>query len=594
MNANLLTQLFSGRTVRRNMFLTSLLSLTSLSSFALEKGDAVYTPQGRFVVSGSSNLFKGDLGTLDGLTAVSATEGKEISALFSRGVDPTVGNYIQASTTADVTEGFQYKIDGISSGKSYIISVKLKGPANTPLLTTHNTVDSHAGGTGSNKIYFASAPAGKSLSDEVSEEFSTPTTIASEWTTYNYAISSAKLADDYYLQFLGLNSDIEIADIEVKEAYQVADLRQKEYAEKVLNAYISAWNWTEEELYESGITEAKSALDEITDESTQGALDLALEGYNGAIEGIRTFFEDWFSSDSESTLPYGAKEQALSTIGSWTVVPAKRGYRGGTGYEDYYDLGHYNGAQKYGGGAGSPAGLNQKVNLEPGSYIFSIDARANFREYSTNKCWDNNTSLKAVYGNLYALNANGDTIATTGNYDIAPDNFTSNILLVKIAEAGEYEIGITSRVYSEYTNVALGGALYVTNAAIYAKTNAVYGKNELLFYDNVKAQITAGREALTLAAANVEDANKPWGKSELQAVIDKIEPIVANYEKLDTAAIVEEYSEEYVSSITSESGLLEYEVYQNGVKDILAANKQFEATNQPLTDLLAAIEASED
>lgn len=57
--------------------------LTSVSSFALEVGEFVYTPQGRFQITGSNLNTNSTFQDWSGWTVLTATEGKTIDDIFT-------------------------------------------------------------------------------------------------------------------------------------------------------------------------------------------------------------------------------------------------------------------------------------------------------------------------------------------------------------------------------------------------------------------------------------------------------------------------------------------------------------------------------
>ena len=132
------------------------------------------------------------------------------------------------------------------------------------------------------------------------------------------------------------------------------------------------------------------------------------------------------------------------------------------------------------------------------------------------------------------------------------------------------------------------------NASIYGKNDNKYNQKQLKYEANVLEQISTGRTNLNTAVGYLADESFLWGKEALKAVVDEVEPKIAAYEAMSQDDIIATYDRDtYVSSTSEETGLLQYQVYQEATKFIIAANKEFLAENDTLKSMQAVIDNAE-
>ena len=141
--------------------------------------------------------------------------------------------------------------------------------------------------------------------------------------------------------------------------------------------------------------------------------------------------------------------------------------------------------------------------------------------------------------------------------------------------------------------MAQGSVTYIRNASIFGKTENQYSQKQLGYEADVREQITTGRTQLTTAKENIANADYFWGKAELQACVDTVETKIAAYEQMDQNAIIATFQDDYEKSTTAETGYMVCTVYQEAVKDIIAANKKFVAVNDTLASIQVAIDNAE-
>ncbi len=241
-------------------------------------------------------------------------------------------------------------------------------------------------------------------------------------------------------------------------------------------------------------------------------------------------------------------------------------------------------------------GVYLQKTLDPGSYVFSIESKAGLRVESTSNSWTVNEGWDPAYGVAYVVKivdgAAADTIVTQVK-GLESLNYTPFLITAQIAEAGTYEVGFKAYCKDAYKDLKNGSVTYVRNASIWGKNDNKYNQKQLGYEADVREQIAAGRTNLTTANENLANLDYYWGSAELEACVDSVETKIAAYEAMDQDAIIATYQDDYVKSTSEETGYMVYEVYQQAVKDIIAANKRFLAVNDTLASIQTAIDAAE-
>jgi len=578
----------------------------SVSGFALEQGEFVYTPQGRFQITGANLNANNAFQSMDGWTVVSASAEKTLTDNFNINANGFAEG-VNSVSSLDATggEGMRFKFEPTDASSSYVVSYKLKGDVAMSVRVKTVAVTTNLA-----QVYGEAAPAEEG-GEPVINVVNTAEELTADWQTFNYAIVGDGTPRTYYISFTGMATNIEIADVQIAPAMQFADLRQRDAMLEKMNVYKNAYEWPAEVLADMAVNEAIENLQAIGDESGQAELDDQIATAQEILdEFLKEYMDDYFIP-SEATASTGAKVdikfntwyakvQKASTWGDWTCLPNGRGFWENAD-QGCSDLGHFQSSANWNNGdPTSPMGVYMQKNLDAGSYVFGIESKAALREPKKND-WNNDDGLRPAYGVAYVVKIvegqeTPDTIASVVK-DLDPVEMTPFFVTAKIAEAGKYEIGL--KVYCKETHQTLtqGSVTYVHNASLWGKNDNKYSQAQLGYEADVREQIATGRNALTTAAEYLADASYIWGKAELQACVDTIAGKVTEYEALDQDAIISTFDKDlYVKADrtkTAEAGLLVYEVYDNAVRDILAANKKFVAVNDTLNSIQNAIDAAE-
>lgn len=598
--------------MKKRLLLAFMAISASMSSFALSQGEFVYTPQGRFQITGANVNANSAFQSMDGWTVIG--EGKTLADLFITNADGYAAgiNSIQ-STASTAGEGIYYKFEPTDAGSTYVVSFKMKGAA---LDNIKNRIPGDGYKYETNLVKVAGNTAGTYTYPSTEEEVvvNTAEELNENWQTFNYAIQGDGNARTWFISFTAMATTIEIADVQIAPALQFADLRQRDVMLEKMNAYKNCYEWPAEVLADMGYDETIEALQAIGDESGQADLD---EQIATAQEILTEFqnanMDDYMAGSYTATVDGGAtpavdmkfntwlaKVQKAFTWGEWNCLPSGRGFWENES-QGAADLGHYAGNSGWNyGNTADPMGVYMQKTLDAGSYVFGIDSRAALREDATSSSWTNNDGWDVAYGIAYIVKIENE-VATDTIVSIVKDldavDYTQFIISATIAESGTYEIGFKAYCKEAYRDLKNGSVVYVKNASLWGKNNNKYSQKQLGYEADVREQITTGRDNLTKAAEYMADANYFWGKAELKACVDSVETKIAQYETYSQDDIIATYDDDsYVktnSTKTAEEGLLVFEVYNEAVRDILAANKKFLAVNDTLASIQAAIDDAE-
>jgi hypothetical protein len=601
--------------MKKRLLFAFMAMCVAVSGFALTKGEFVYTPQGRFQITGDNLNANNTFQDMTGWTVIGA--GKTLADKFNTNADGyTAGfNSVVSVDGETIGEGMYYKFEPTSADGIYVVSFKMKG-AVLDNLKTAIPGDGYGEDKAVNIVKVAGNTAGEFTYPGASDEVivNTAEELTEEWQTFNYAIQGDGTARTWFISFVRMATTIEIADLQIAPAMQYADLRQRDVMLEKLKAYRDCYNWKDEvwTLFD-GYPEVIAGLEAIGDESGQAELDELLavaeevlaEFLDQNMDDYLPYSETYTATTNGSGTPkvdikfskWFAKVQKAYTWADWNCLPSGRGF-----WEqesaDGADFGHFCGNNTWANGnPDDPMGIYMQKTLDPGSYVFAIESYSALRNDPTSSSWSQNEGWNPAYGVAYIVKmvdgVAADTIKSVVK-DLDSRVYTTFIVPVQITDGATYEIGYKAYCKDAYKELKNGSVVYIKNASLLGKNDNKYNQRQLAYEANVREQITTGRDNLTTAAGYLADESYLWGKDALKAVVDEVEPKIAAYEALDQDAIIATYDRDtYVNTTAEETGLLQYQVYQDATKYIIAANREFLAENDTLTSMVAVIENAE-
>jgi len=313
---------------------------SAFSSYALEQGEFVYTPQGRFQITGA-NVASSNFSDFTGWTVVTATEGKTLADNFNvvaNGYAEGLNSVVSLDATAG--EGMYFKFEPTDAGATYVVSFKMKGALldNVKIRIPgdgHHKADNLVKVDG-NDVHSYTYPSteGEVIANTAEE-------LNENWQTFNYAIQGDGTTRTWFISFTTMATTIEIADLQIAPALQLADLRQRDAMLEKLNIYKNCYAWDEALLADMGMTEAIENLQAIGDENGQADLDEQLATAQEILDEFINANMDDYLPTAEVTATtnnagspkvdvkfkqWFAKVQKAITWGDWQCLPSGRGF----------------------------------------------------------------------------------------------------------------------------------------------------------------------------------------------------------------------------------------------------------------------------
>ena len=485
-----------------------------VSGFALSPGDFVYTPQGRFLITGNNLNTNSAFQDWTGWTAISSDGTGTPAELFNinaNGYSEGVNSVVSLNTTAG--QGMYYKFMPTDTGASYVVSFKMKG-ANLDNVRTRIPDDGNR--IAANLVKVAGSSEGNYNYSLMPNEViaNTAEELTEQWQTFNYAIVGDGTSRIWFISFTGMATTIEIADLQITPAQQFADIRQRDAMLEKMKVYRDCYNWEESVLHL--FNERYSILETVDEQSAQSELDERVTECEQFLdEFLHQNMDDYFVNDSADYLGVnssGLNKQKVSNIGNWTCLPMGRTYwmQG-----SYPELGHYGGSTTWNfGEVNDPMGVYRLEEFHPGSYVFSIEGLAALREEDVSSSFAINEGLNPAYGIAYVVKViDGiatDTIASAVKA-LKSATYTPFLITAKIEELGFYEIGFKAYCKDAYKTLKDGSTVFIKDARLnYVASNpkpyAVLSDNNTVltfYYDDQK--VTKNGMGMTLSTGGLPE-----------------------------------------------------------------------------------------
>ena len=588
--------------MRKRLLFALVAMCVAVSGFALEQGEFVYTPQGRFQITGANLNANNAFQDMTGWTVVSASSEKTLADQFNINANGYAEGFNSvASLDATAGEGMYYKFEPTDASAAYVVSYKLKGATAVSVRVSTLAVSTNLVKIEGNSDNVYGGENDVLLSNTAEE-------LTEEWQTFNYAIVGDGTARTYFISFTGIETSIEIADLQIAPALQFANLRQRDAMLEKLNAYKNCYEWPEGLMEEFAVNEIITNLEAIGDGNGQAELDEQLATAQEVLdEFLKANMDDYLAGNTANYLGLrdGNNLNKQNQIGDWIGVPAGRAHWSSNSYPD---MGHYQGGNSWNyGNPTTPMGVYMQKTLDPGSYVFSISGSAAIREPAKQSWYiDEGLNVGVAYAYIKKVLPEGveasaaDTIVCVEKELDAVD-LTTSLLTAKITESGTYEIGYMVYCKEAYQSLLRGSVVYVANASMWGKNENVYNQKQLGYEADVREQITTGRNNLTTADEYLANEDLFWGKAALAAVVQEVEPKIVAYEAMTQDDIIATYDnyiadngeDSYKKSTSDPAGIMVYEVYQEATKLIIDANRKFQAVNDTLNSIQVAIDAAE-
>lgn len=501
----------------------------AMTSFAYNKGEYVFTHDAKFKVVGDNLIANGNFASnyddwkdyADGALSPDYWS-------IETGAAQDGGNVIQsADASADLTGNYMYQAVPFESGKTYVVTFKMKGvePGTSSITQkTSNYVD-----------VFANADGTVSKTADRFQQVATTDALNAEWTSYSYSFTDTVTGGStgyIVVSFGQLTQGTQISDVEIREVESVFDTRisDKEiaYGKSLL-----------------AIDDFKNGRDEFsgTLESIMGAFGTPeMDDPSAAEEALKSFvdaeniFLDANSYDVSSMINskqlWTTKiQKANGTYGDWYVDGSSRWHHDPASdpyIRDYFP-GYYT----------LNAGTAKIVKEMPaGKYFFSCESKGH-RMAGTSKALNGVPDYTWTVEGCKVFVGN-DSVA----FNLDQRNFERHFVMSTVADGDTLNAGFWHPALTE----KLGGQIYVQNPVLRIVGDNSNGEMQKYVEDYVAlkaiaTQANSLKVMLDSAVVVAAKAEYPWGKAELndtttkyQAVYSELSVLKPGAELFDVAA----------------------------------------------------------
>lgn len=504
----------------------------AMTSFAYNVGDYVYTHDAKFKVTGDNLITNGNFASnYDGWKDYSdGALSPDYWSIETGATEDGKGNVIQsADGSADLTGNYMYQAVPFETGKTYIVTFKMKGvdPTTSSITPkTSNYVDVYANADGS-----------VSKTADRFQQVATTDAVNAEWTSYSYSFTDTVTGGSkgyIVVSFGQLTQGTQISDVEIREVESVFDTRisDKEFAYgKSLLAIDD---------FKNGRDEFNGTLESImgafgTPEMDEPAA--AEDALNSFVQAENEFLDansyDVSSMINSKQLWTTKLQKANGTYGDWYVEGSTRWFHDPASdpfIRDYLP-----------GAFNLPAGSAKIVKVMPaGKYFFSCESKGH-RMAGTSKALQNTPDYTYVVEGAKVF-IGKDSVS----FNLDQRNFERHFVMSTLAEGDTLKAGFWHPATS--VDNQLGGTVYMQTPVLrIVGDNAndemkTYVENYVTL-NNIATQANSLKVMLDSAVVVSAKAEYPWGKAELndtttkyQAVYSELSVLQPGAELFDVAA----------------------------------------------------------
>lgn len=497
----------------------------AMTSFAYNVGEYVYTHDAKFKVVGENILTNGNFSAnYDGWKDYAdGALSPDYWSIETGAAQDGKGNVIQsANASADLTGNYMYQAVPFQTGKSYVITFKMKGvePGTSSITQkTSNYVD-----------VFANADGTTSKTADRFQQVATTEAISAEWTSYSYSFTDTVTGGStgyIVVSFGQLAQGTQISDISINEVDQVYDSRiaDKEIAYgKSLLAIDDFKNGRE--VFRGAIEDVEGFFKTSESDDLSGAAD-ALNSFVLAENAFLDANSYDVSSLIDSRVLWTTKMQkANGTYGDWYVEGSTRWFHDPSSdpfIRDYIQ-----------GGYNLPAGTAKIVKEMPtGKYFFSCEAKG-FRMAGSSKA--------TMYEPDYTYVVEGAKVFVgkdSVSFNLDQRNFERHFVMGTLAEGETLNAGFWHPATS--VDNQLGGTVYMQTPVLRIVGDNSNGEMQKYVEDYVAlkaiaTQANALKVMLDSAVVVSAKAEYPWGKAELNDTTTKYKAVYSELSVLQPGA----------------------------------------------------------
>lgn len=533
----------------------------AMTSFAYNVGDYVYTHDAKFKVVGENLIANGNFAS--NYDRWKDYAGGALSpdywSIETGAAEDGKGNVIQsANGGADLTGNYMYQAVPFESGKTYVVTFKMKGvePGTTSITQkTSNYVD-----------VFANADGTVSKTAERFQQVATTDALNAEWTNYSYSFTDTVTGGStgyIVVSFGQLTQGTQISDVEIREVESVFDTRisDKEiaYAKSLLAI----------DDFKNGRGDFQGVLEYIEGAFGSSAMDdpsTAEDALKNFVDAENAFLDansyDVSSMINSKQLWTTKMQKANGTYGDWYVEGSSRWFHDPSSdpyIRDYFP-GNYS----------LNAGTAKIVKKMPaGKYFFSCESKGH-RMAGTSKATQNVPDYTWTVEGCKVF-VGKDSVA----FNLDQRNFERNFVMSTVADGDTLNAGFWHPALTE----KLGGQIYVQNPVLRIVGDNSNGEmktyvENYVTLNAIATQANSLKVMLDSAAVISAKAEYPWGKAELNDTTTKYQAV---------------YSELSVLKPGAELFDVAADSLEQSMRIVRSAINAYYSLNAPYTDLKAQI-----
>lgn len=535
----------------------------AMTSFAYNVGDYVYTHDAKFKVVGENLIANGNFASnYDGWKDYAGGAlSPDYWSIETGAAEDGKGNVIQsANGGADLTGNYMYQAVPFESGKTYVVTFKMKGvePGTSSITQkTSNYVD-----------VFANADGTVSKTAERFQQVATTDALNAEWTNYSYSFTDTVTGGStgyIVVSFGQLTQGTQISDVEIREVESVFDTRisDKEiaYAKSLLaiddfkngrDVFNGVLEGIEAAFKGSGLDDPSTAEDAL--KSFVDAENLFLDANSYDVSSMINSKQLWTTK----------MQKANGTYGDWYVEGSSRWFHDPA--SDPYIV------DKIQGTFNLPAGTAKIVKEMPaGKYFFSCESKG-YRMAGT--------SAAVRYTPDYTYVVEGAKIfigKDSVSFNLDQRNFERHFVMSSIAEGETLNAGFWHPATS--VDNKLGGEVFMQTPVLRIVGDNSNGEmktyvENYVALNAIATQANALKVMLDSAVVVAAKAEYPWGKAELNDTTTKYQTV---YSKLSVLQPGAELFDVAADSL------------EQSMRIVRSAINAYYSLNAPYTDLKAQI-----
>lgn len=532
----------------------------AMTSFAYNEGDYVYTHDAKFKVVGENILTNGNFSSnYDGWKDYADGALSPDYWSIETGAAQDGGNVIQsANGGADLTGNYMYQAVPFESGKTYVVTFKMKGvePGTSSITQkTSNYVD-----------VFANIDGTTSKTADRFQQVATTDAISAEWTSYSYSFTdtvSGGSTGYIVVSFGQLAQGTQISDIAINEVEQVYDSRIADKEIAYAKSLLAIEDFKNGRDVFMGVLEGIEAAFKSSEMDDVAAAEDALKSFVDA----ENIFLDANSYDVSSmidskTLWRTKMQKAGGTYGDWYVEGSGRWFHDPS--SDPYIRDYFPGAFSLN------AGTAKIVKKMPdGKYFFSCESKGH-RMAGSSK------ALNGVPDYTWTVEGckvfvGKDSVA----FNLDQRNFERHFVMSTVADGDTLNAGFWHPALTE----KLGGQIYVQNPVLRIVGDNSNGEMQKYVEDYVAlnaiaTQANALKVMLDSAVVVSAKAEYPWGKAELNDTTTKYQAVYSELSVLQPGA--------ELFDVAADS-------LMQSMRIVRSAIQTYYSLNAPYTDLKAQI-----